>query len=72
MAAVITYQNSKLASFFSIVGYLCIACGVYALFSDEALIGIISIVLGFGFKFLAAYTSKRKRMKDAKRSQNSK
>ena len=70
MARITTYKNSKLATFVSIIGYLCIAGGVYALFHDEPLVGIVAIVLGFGFKFLAVYTSRRKTAKDAKRSQN--
>ena len=65
MAKVTTYKNSKFATFFSFVGYLAIAIGVYAIFNDEPVGGIITLVVGFVFKLLAAFISKRKSQKDA-------
>ena len=69
MARVTTYKNSKLASFFSILGYLFIVGGVYCCFNDELVAGIVVLVLGFGLKLLAAFISKKKSEKAAKRSQ---
>jgi len=66
MAKVTIYKNSKFASFLSILGYLAIAGGVYAIFNDEPVGGIIALVVGFGFKLLAAFISQKKREKDAK------
>ena len=65
MPRIKTYKNSKLASFCSVIGYILIAGGVYCLFNDEPLAGVIVLLLGFGFKFLAAFISNRKRKKDA-------
>ena len=70
MAKVTTYKNSKLATFCSAVGYLCIAAGVYMLFHDEPGVGVIAVALGFVFKFLGVFISKKKNEKDAKRNQN--
>ena len=69
MAKVTTYKNSKFASFLSILGYLFIAGGIYALFNDAAIAGIIIVVVGIGLKVLAGYVSKKKSEKDAKRNQ---
>ena len=65
MARITTYKNSKLATFVSIIGYLCIVGGVYALFNDAPVGGIIALVVGIGFKVLAAYISKKRKEKDA-------
>jgi len=69
MAKVTTYKNSKLATFCSILGYLLIVGGIYCLFNDEAVAGVIVLVLGFAFKLLAGFISKKKSEKDAKRNQ---
>ena len=66
MAKVTTYKNSKLATACSIFGYLLIVGGVYAIFNDEPVAGIIILVLGVGFKFLASFISNKKKEKDAK------
>ena len=65
MPRIKTYKNSKLASAFSILGYLVIAGAIYALFNDEPLGGIIALVIGIGFKILASFISKKKQVKDA-------
>lgn len=70
MAKVTTYKNSKLATVVSVIGYLCIVGGVYALFNDEPVAGIIVVVLGIGFKVLAAYISQKKKERDAKKGIN--
>ena len=69
MPRIKTYKNSKLASAFSILGYLVIAGGIYAIFNDEPLGGVIALVIGFVLKFLASFISKKKHEKDAKFSQ---
>ena len=69
MAKVTVYKNSKFASFLSIVGYLAIVGGVYAMFNDAVGGGIIALVIGFGFKFLAGFISKKKAKKDAEFTQ---
>ncbi len=69
MAKVTTYKNSKFASFLSILGYLFIVGGIYALFNDAPVAGIIIVVVGIGLKVLAGYVSKKKSEKDAKRNQ---
>ena len=66
MARVTVYKNSKFATALSFLGYLAIAGGVYAIFNDEALGGIIALVVGMIVKLLAAFISKKKREKDAK------
>ena len=68
MARVTTYKNSKFASFLSILGYLVIAGGVYAIFNDEAVGGIIALVIGFVLKVLAGFISKKKSQKEAQRN----
>lgn len=69
MAKVTTYKNSKFASFLSILGYFVIVCGVYAIFNDEVVGGIVALVIGFGFKLLAGFISQKKSKKDAERMQ---
>ena len=69
MAKVTTYKNSKFATFLSILGYLAIVGGVYAIFNDAAVGGIIALVIGFGLKILAGFVSKKKSQKEAKRNQ---
>ena len=69
MARITTYKNSKFASFLSILGYLVIVGGIYAIFNDEPVGGIIALVIGIGFKLLAAFVSKKKSQKDAKMMQ---
>ena len=66
MPRIKTYKNSKLASAFSILGYIVIAGGIYAIFNDEPLGGAIALAIGFVPKFLAHFISKRKHEKDAK------
>ncbi len=70
MAKVTTYKNSKFASACSIIGYLLIVVGVYGLFNDEVVAGIVMLALGFGFKILASFISKKKSEKEAKKYQN--
>lgn len=65
MAKVTIYKNSKFASFLSILGYLAIVGGVYAIFNDEPEGGVIALVVGFGLKLLAGFISKRISKKDA-------
>ena len=65
MARFTTYKNSKLATFFSILGSIMIIGGVYALFNEEPVAGIIVAVLGIGSKVLGGYISQRKSKKDA-------
>ena len=67
MSRVTTYKNSKLATAVSILGYLMVVGGFYFLFNDEAVAGIVVLVLGIGAKLLAAFISKKKREKDAKK-----
>ena len=66
MARITTYKNSKLATAFSFIGYCAIAAGVYGIFNDAVVGGIIALVVGIVLKFLAAFISKKKREKDAK------
>lgn len=68
MAKVTTYQNSKFATFLSILGYLAIVGGVYCIFNDEPVAGIIVLVIGIGLKVLAAFISKKKSERAAKRN----
>ena len=70
MAKITTYKNSKFATFINVIGYVGIVGGVYALFNDEPLAGIIVIVAGIGLKILAAYISQKKKEKDAKNDIN--
>ena len=65
MAKVTTYKNSKFASFLSILGYLVIVGGVYAIFNDALVGGIVALVIGIGFKLLAGFISQKKSKKDA-------
>lgn len=65
MARVTVYKNSKFASFLSILGYLVIVGGVYAMFNDAVGGGIIALVAGIGLKLLAGFISKKKSEKDA-------
>ncbi len=66
MAKVTTYNNSKFASFLSILGYLLIVIGVYCLFNDEAVAGVIVLVVGIALKLLAGFISKKKSEKEAR------
>ena len=66
MAKITVYKNSKFATTLSFLGYIIIAGGVYAIFNDEPLGGVIALAVGFVVKFLAAFVSKKKREKDAK------
>ena len=70
MAKVTTYKNSKFASFLSILGYLVIVGGIYAIFNDEPTGGIIALAIGIALKLLAGFISKKKSEKDAKKSQS--
>lgn len=63
------YKNSKLASFLDAFGSLLIVCGVYAMFNDEFVGGVIALVVAFGFKFLGNFISIRKQRKDAELQQ---
>ena len=65
MAKVTIYKNSKFASFLSILGYLVIVGGVYAIFNDALVGGIVALVIGIGFKLLAGFISQKKSKKDA-------
>ena len=65
MAKVTIYKNSKFASFLSILGYLVIVGGVYAIFNDARVGGIVALVIGIGFKLLAGFISQKKSKKDA-------
>ena len=65
MAKVTTYKNSKFATFCSFLGYLAIVIGVYGLFNDEPVVGVVSLIIGFGLKLLAGFISKKKSEKDA-------
>ena len=65
MPRIKTYKNSKLASALSFIGYCIVACAVYAIFNDAVIGGIIALIVGFGVKFLAAFISKKKQIKDA-------
>lgn len=60
MARFTVYKNSKFATFLSFVGYATIACAVYAMFNEALVGGIIALVVGFGFKLLAAFISRKK------------
>ena len=72
MAKVTTYKNSKLATFFSFLGYIAIVLGVYSCFQEEIGIGvgIIALAVGIALKLLAGFISKKKSEKEAKRNQN--
>ena len=65
MAKVTKYKNSKFATVLSFIGYLMIVIGVYAVFNDEPVVGIIIAVLGIGVKVLAGYISKKKSEREA-------
>ena len=62
MAKVTTYKNSKFATFLSFLGYIAIVLAVYSFFEEEFgfVVGIISLVIGFGLKFLANLIGNRK------------
>lgn len=66
MAKVTVYKNSKFATFLSFLGYLMIAAGIYCIFNDELVAGIIVVALGIGLKLLAGFISKKKSERDAK------
>ena len=68
MARVTTYKNSKLATVCSVLGYLLIVAGIYCLFNDEPVAGVVVLVLGIGLKILAPFISKKKSEKNAKRN----
>ena len=72
MAKVTTYSNSKFATFLSILGYIAIVLGVYAIFHEdiEAVVGIIGLVIGIGLKVLASFISHKKSEKEAKKNQD--
>lgn len=72
MAKVTTYENSKFATFLSILGYLAIVLGVYSCFEEELGfgVGIIALVIGIALKLLAGFISKKKSEKEAKQNQN--
>jgi len=72
MAKVTTYKNSKLATFFSFLGYIGIVLGVYSFFQEELGIGvgIVALVIGIALKLLAGFISKKKSEKEAKKNQN--
>ena len=67
MAKVTVYKNSKLATVCNVIGYLMIVGGIYCLFNDEPVAGVIVLVLGIGMKLLSAFISKKKSEKDAKK-----
>jgi uncharacterized membrane-anchored protein len=72
MAKVTTYSNSKFATFLSILGYIAIVFGVYAIFHEdlEVVVGIIGLVIGIGLKVLASFISQKKSEKEAKKNQD--
>lgn len=72
MAKVTTYDNSKLATCFSFLGYMGIILGVYCCFEDEIGIGIgiVIVAIGFALKLLAGFINKKKIEKQAKRNKN--
>ena len=72
MAKVTTYNNSKLATFFSFLGYIGIVLGVYSFFEEELglVVGIVSPAIGFALKLLAGFISKKKSEREAKKNQN--
>ena len=65
MAKIKIYKNSKFASFLSIVGYIAIVGGIYAMFNDELEAGILVLVAGIALKLLAGFISKKKSEKEA-------
>lgn len=69
MAKVTTYNNSKLANVFSVMGYFLIVGGVYLCFHDEIGIGAGLLGVAVVFKILAALISKLKAKKEAKKNQ---
>ena len=60
MAKVTVFNDSKIATVFSFLGYLCMPCGVYLLFEEELdkSVGIIVIAVGFALKILAFFLDK--------------
>lgn len=72
MAKVTTYSNSKFATFLSILGYIAIVFGVYAIFHEdlEAVVGIIGLAVGIGLKVLASFISHKKSEREAKKKQD--
>ena len=65
MAKVTTYKSSKFATFLSFLGYIAIVLAVYSFFEEEFgfVVGIISLAIGFGLKFLANLIGNRKSKK---------
>lgn len=70
MAKVTIYQNSKFASFLSILGYIGIIGAVYLFLNDEPGIGVGFLAAGIVLKILAAFISNMKAKKEAKQNQN--
>lgn len=64
MAKITFYKNSKLATAFSIIGYLLIIAGIYFLFNDYAVVGIILLVVGILAKLLAVLINNKKSKKE--------
>lgn len=64
------YKNSKIATVISVIGYLAITGGVYCIFHDEPIVGIILLALGFGCYFLSAFISNMKKKKKSDSSNN--
>ena len=69
MAKVTVYDNSKLATVLSFLGYLCMPIGVYLLFEEglDKSVGIITIAVGFALKMLSNLVDRLKRKWLAKR-----
>ena len=61
MAKVTVYKNSKLATACSVIGYLLMVGGIYFIFNDYAVAGVVLLVVGIAFKLLAGFISKKKK-----------
>ncbi len=72
MAKVTTYKNSKLATFFSFLGYIGIVLGIYSFFEEEigAVVGIIAVVIGIALKILANFIGVKKSKKEVEKNQD--
>lgn len=70
MAKVTVYKNSKLATTCSVIGYLLMVAGIYFIFNDYAVAGVVLLVVGIAFKLLAGFISKKKKEKENKLNQN--
>ena len=77
MAKVTVYDNSKLATVLSFLGYLCAPIGVYLLFEDglDKSVGIITLAVGFALKILSNLINRWKekwlaKRREAKKDQN--